>query len=112
MTTQRDTTAIAWHAVWTYSRQEKILARELERMGVRCLLPLRDESRDYCGVSVRVETPIILGCVFLHGSNAAVASALATGRVRRVTEIPLELCGGLPIDARDQLELDGAAATD
>lgn len=94
-----------WHAAWTYARQEKALARQLKELGVRCLLPLKVEARDYAGVAVRVEVPMVPGCVFLQGTRTAVMSALGTGRVRRVTDLPRELCARLPQEARMELRL-------
>jgi hypothetical protein len=98
---------VPWHAAWTYARQEKALARELEDLGLRCLLPLRIEARDYAGITARVEVPILPGIVFLQGTGTAVTSALGTGRVRRVTELPIDLCARLPLDARTVLQLGG-----
>jgi hypothetical protein len=103
----RDRTDAPWHAAWTYPRQEKVLARQLKELGFHCLLPLRVEARDYAGVTAHVKVPILPGCVFLQGTGTAVASALGTGRVRRVTELPRELCARLPLDVQTELHLDG-----
>jgi hypothetical protein len=81
------------------------LVRQLKGLGFRCLLPLRVEAREYAGVTARVEVPILPGCVFLQGTRTAVASALGTGRVRRVTELPRDLCARLPLDVQTELQL-------
>jgi transcription antitermination factor NusG len=76
-----------WHLLHTKSRQEKLLADELQRMGIGHFLPLVKENRLYGKRKFRVELPLFPGYVFLRGSIEDAYQANRTHRVARIIEV-------------------------
>jgi transcription termination/antitermination protein NusG len=56
-----------WFVLHTKSRQEKVVAQDLESMGVMYFLPLVSQVRFYGNRKARVRIPIFPGYVFLKG---------------------------------------------
>ncbi len=76
-----------WHLLHTKSRQEKLLADELHRMGVGYFLPLVTQARLYGNRKFKVELPLLPGYVFVRGSLEGAYQANGTHRVARVIEV-------------------------
>jgi len=55
-----------WYAVWTRSRQEKMVAGMLNTHGIRHFLPLKSELRRWSDRMQRVEVPLFSGYLFVH----------------------------------------------
>jgi transcriptional antiterminator RfaH len=83
-----------WFVLRTRSRQEKVLARELNAQGVRNFLPLVRCTKYYQGRKALVEVPLFPGYLFLCGCHD---DAYAADRTQRVAQI---------IEVRDQQTLD------
>ena len=83
-----------WHLLQTKSRQEKLLADELQRMGIGHFLPLITEGRLYGKRKFKVEIPLFPGYVFVRGTLEEAYQANRTHRVARIIEV------------RDQLRLN------
>src|SRR5436190_8646054 len=75
---------LQWHVLRTKSRQEKILASELDAMGIGSYLPLIRQVRFYAGRKATVEVPIFPGYVFLRGS---IDDAYQADRTKRIAQI-------------------------
>jgi transcription antitermination factor NusG len=75
-----------WHLLHTKSRQEKLLADELQRMGIDHFLPLITQNRLYGKRKFKVELPLFPGYVFLRGSIEDAYQASRT-RVARIIEV-------------------------
>ena len=73
-----------WHVLRTRSRQEKILAADLQAMGIPCFLPLLRVARQYGSQRVHVEIPLFVGYLFMRGS---VDDTYLADRTRRVAQI-------------------------
>jgi transcription termination/antitermination protein NusG len=73
-----------WHVLWTKSRQEKALAEELGRQGIRHFLPLLRQERYQSGRRTVVDAPLFPGYVFLHGTRE---DAFRSDDTRRVAQI-------------------------
>jgi hypothetical protein len=73
-----------WFVVRTHSRQEKILAKELNNVGITAYLLVILESRQYDRRRVDVEVPLFRRVVFVHGTIDDVNYAMQTGRVMSV----------------------------
>jgi len=54
-----------WYAVWTRSRQEKVAAEMLSRLGVHHYLPLKSELRQWSDRKQPVEVPLFTGYLFV-----------------------------------------------
>jgi transcription antitermination factor NusG len=75
-----------WLAVYTRSRYEKKLHKELESKGIECYLPLRIEKKQWSDRIKTVEEPLLRSYVFVRVSNKEYYDALnAVGAVRYVT---------------------------
>jgi len=57
-----------WYAVWTRSRQEKIVAATLETHGVEHYLPLMAEVRNWSDRKQTVNVPLFSGYLFVRVS--------------------------------------------
>jgi transcription termination/antitermination protein NusG len=55
-----------WYAVSTRSRQEKVVARQLENVGVAAFLPLVTEIRRWSDRNKPVSVPVFSGYVFVQ----------------------------------------------
>ena len=58
-----------WFLLHTKSRQEKVLADELHRMGIPNYLPLSRQSRSYGKRRIRIDLPSLMAVLFDHGYN-------------------------------------------
>ena len=58
-----------WYALYTRSRSEKKLYRELEEKGIEAYLPLKKELRVWSDRKKWVETPLFTSYVFVKVSN-------------------------------------------
>jgi len=55
-----------WFAVWTRSKQEKVVAATLTRSGIPHYLPLKSELRKWSDRKQMVETPLFSGYLFVN----------------------------------------------
>jgi len=85
-----------WWVVYTRSRQEKAVARELHRYGVPFYLPLIPQDRVNCGRRIRSFMPLFSGYLFLFGDETERIMTLKTNRISRI----------LPVSNPDQLLQD------
>jgi transcriptional antiterminator NusG len=74
----------SWFVLRTKSRQEKILAHDLESRGIGHFLPTTIQTRVYAGRRTRVEVPLFPGYLFLRGD---MDQAYEADRTRRVAQI-------------------------
>jgi len=58
--------ASAWYAIQTFPRHEKKVTEELQHKGVKALLPLVTEKRQWSDRRVVVDTPLFPGYVFVR----------------------------------------------
>jgi len=84
----------SWIVLRTISRQEKILATDLNSQGIGCFLPMMTCTRFYAGRKARVELPLFPGYLFLRGS---LDDAYTADRKKRVAQI---------ITVNDQRQID------
>jgi transcription antitermination factor NusG len=56
----------SWYAVWTRSKQEKVVAAILSSRGIRNYLPLKSELRQWSDRKQLVEAPLFSGYLFVH----------------------------------------------
>jgi transcription termination/antitermination protein NusG len=77
-----------WYVLHTRSRQEKALAKDLERFQFNYFLPLFSHLRLYGKRKAMVEEPLFPGYVFLRGTldNAYVADR--TKRIASILSVP------------------------
>ena len=85
-----------WWAVYTKSRQEKALARQLVGHGVPFYLPLIPKDNVIRGRRVRSYVPLFGGYVFMFGTEDERATTLTTNRISRI----------LPVPDQEQLRID------
>lgn len=83
-----------WHVLRVRSRQERILAAEVESLGISCFLPAARVLRRYGTEQLLVEVPLFPGYLFVRGS---MEDARTASRSERVTEI---------ISVRDQAQIN------
>lgn len=76
-----------WYLLHTRSRQEKLLADELHRMGIGHFLPLSAERRLYGKRKFTVELPLFPSYVFLRGTIDDAYQSTRTHRVARIIEV-------------------------
>jgi transcription antitermination factor NusG len=76
-----------WYLLHTKSRQEKLLADELQRMGIGHFLPLFVQTRLYGHRKFQVELPLFPSYVFLRGCIEDAYQANRTHRVARIIEV-------------------------
>jgi transcriptional antiterminator RfaH len=77
-----------WWAVYTMSRQEKSLARQLHGMTVPYYLPLVSKVSRVSGRKVKSHLPVFGGYLFLYGSEEERVQALTTNRISRILPVP------------------------
>jgi transcription termination/antitermination protein NusG len=70
-----------WFAVWTRSRQEKVVAATLASLGIANYLPLKTESRQWSDRRQSVSVPLFSGYVF-------VKTNLMSSEKLRVLKVP------------------------
>ena len=76
-----------WYLLHTKSRQEKLLADELYRMGIGHYLPLARQVRYYGKRRATVEIPLFPGYVFVRGSVDDTYQSNRTHRVARIIPV-------------------------
>lgn len=76
-----------WWAVYTKSRQEKALARQLVGHRVPFYLPLIPKDNIIRGRRVRSQLPLFSGYLFLYGSEQERVTTLTTNRVSRILPV-------------------------
>jgi transcription antitermination factor NusG len=82
-----ETITAQWHVLLTKSRQEKVLAQELDAMGIDYYLPLLASVRYQNGRKRRVDVPMFTSYLFLRGSVDDTYRADRTNRVARVIPV-------------------------
>jgi transcription termination/antitermination protein NusG len=76
----------AWYALYTKSRHEKLLYRELSKKGIEAFLPLRKVTRHWSDRKQIVEEPVFQGYLFVRMPWVSRIQVLQTaGAVRFVT---------------------------
>lgn len=58
--------ALRWFALYTKSRHEKLVQRELQKKGVETFLPLRKVTRDWSDRKKIIEEPLFQGYLFVR----------------------------------------------
>jgi transcription antitermination factor NusG len=91
-----------WWVLYTKSRQEKSLARDLLQYQIPFYLPLVRANKVYRKWKVSTYTPLFSGYVFLFGSHEERGRSLTTNRLSRI--LPVEDGDSLSHDLR-QLQL-------
>lgn len=91
--------ASRWFAVWTRSRQEKVVAETLNKLGVPHYLPLKSELRKWSDRRQMVETPLFSGYLFVK-INLFTNSRLQVLKVPGVGSLVGNQMGPLPIPDR------------
>ncbi len=79
-----------WWVIYTKSRQEKSLARDL--LGYRIPFYLPQVSRDHLirGHRVHAHVPVFPGYLFLYGSAEERVDSLKTNRISRILPVPTQ----------------------
>jgi transcription antitermination factor NusG len=76
-----------WWVIYTRSRQEKALARDLFGYGVPYYLPLVRKTNIYNGRRVSAQHPVFANYIFLFGSDHERVRCLTTNRVSRTLSV-------------------------
>lgn len=92
-----------WWAIYTKSRQEKSLARQLLAHKLPFYLPLIPKDRSVRGRRTRSYVPLFAGYVFLFGNEEDRTHALTTNRISRT--LPIADQAGLYRDLRQVCHL-------
>jgi len=77
-----------WFVLRTRSRQEKVLAGDLQARGIGYFLPLICAERMYCNRRFTVDLPLFPGYLFLRGSNDDAYFADRTKRIAQIIRVP------------------------
>jgi len=77
-----------WWAVYTRSRMEKSLARQLLAMDVPYYLPLIPKTMRICGRAVKSLLPLFGGYLFVYGTEEERIQTFATNRVSQIWSTP------------------------
>jgi transcriptional antiterminator RfaH len=106
-----------WHVIYTKSRQEKAVARELYRSQVPFYLPLVPKTSVRRGRRSTAHMPLFPGYLFLFGDEQDRLRALKTNRLSRILPVtePLRLLhdlrqirqlidAGAPLTVEERLE--------
>jgi len=106
-----------WWAIYTKSRQEKSLARQLVGMEIPFYLPLIPRVTNIGGRRVKSQVPLFNGYLFLFASNEERIQALSTNRVaqawsasstgemtRDLQNVQTLIESGVPLTTEGQLE--------
>jgi hypothetical protein len=89
-------TSRQWWVIYTKSRQEKALVRQLGVQDVPCYLPLVPKDHYNRGMRSCSHHPVFAGYVFLFGDEMERVQALKTNRVSRI----------LPVNDGEELRAD------
>ncbi|MDD4269874.1 MAG: transcription termination/antitermination NusG family protein [Pirellulales bacterium] len=76
-----------WWAIYTMSRQEKSLARDLFTRKIPYYLPLIRSTNVYRGRRVSSYKPLFTSYVFLFGTELERVESLKTNRISRILEV-------------------------
>lgn len=76
-----------WMVLYTRSRQEKSLARELLRRSIPYFLPMVKTTRQRAGRRFSTFNPVFSSYLFLFASEVERVASLATNRVSRVIQV-------------------------
>jgi hypothetical protein len=76
-----------WWVLYTRSRQEKSLARDLLQYQIPFYLPLMKTNKVYRKWKVSTYTPLFSGYVFLFGSDEERGRSLTTNRLSRILAV-------------------------
>ena len=76
-----------WWVVYTKSRQEKALARQLYGQQISFYLPLVPQTHLSRGRRVCAQMPLFKGYVFLFGTNDERVQSLTTNRISRILAV-------------------------
>jgi hypothetical protein len=106
----RPETERVWWVVYTKSRQEKSLARDLGCMQVPFYLPLVPRDHLIRGRRVRSQIPVFAGYLFLFGTPDERVDALTTNRISRILPVPPPLQDVLVRDLRQLAALIAVGA--
>ena len=85
-----------WFAVYTRSRAEKKVARELEKKGIECYLPLYKTIRQWSDRRKKVEEPLIRSYTFVRIVNKEYLPVLQTDGVVNIVSF-----SGQPVPVPD-----------
>lgn len=77
-----------WWAIYTRSRQEKVLARHLLAHEIPFYLPLVAKNTWIRGRTVRAHVPLFAGYVFMFGTPIERECSLKSNRICRVFQVP------------------------
>ena len=77
-----------WWAIYTRSRQEKSLARDLWSLRIPFYLPLVEKQTCYGKRTVSSRLPVFTNYLFLFGSEDERIASLSTNRVSRILPVP------------------------
>jgi transcriptional antiterminator RfaH len=80
-----------WWAIFTRSRHEKALARDLKRFEIPFFLPLVTRQTVMRSRVVESHVPLFRGYVFMFGSSDERLRSLTTNRISTVLEVPDQL---------------------
>lgn len=81
-----------WWVLYTRSRQEKALSRELFARRTPFFLPVVSKRTNRGKRKTLSYVPLFMGYVFVHGTEADRVNALKTNRVCRVIDVPDSDC--------------------
>jgi transcription antitermination factor NusG len=99
-----------WYAVWTRSRQEKVAAEMLARLGVRHYLPLKSELRQWSDRKQLVEVPLFSGYLFVC-MNPLKDSRLTVLNVHGIAAFVGNQSGPLPIPHKEIEDIQAVLAS-
>ena len=88
-----------WFAVWTRSRQEKVVAAAFNEIGIPHYLPLKSELRKWSDRKQMVETPLFSGYLFVN-INLLMNTRLQVLKIPGVGALVGNQMGPLPIPDR------------
>jgi transcription antitermination factor NusG len=100
-----------WWAVYTKSRQEKALARQLVSHEIPFYLPLIPKDNIIRGRRVRSHIPLFGGYIFLFGTEEERVTTLTTNRISRILPVrdQIQLCDDLR-NVRSLIDTDAPLA--
>ena len=84
---QQEPTTRQWWVLYTRSRQEKAIARDLTALKVPFFLPLVKKTSCIRGKVLTATVPLFGGYVFLYGTEDERVCSLTTNRVAQVLEV-------------------------
>ena len=106
-----ESSARCWWAVYTRSRQEKALARDLLASRIPFYLPLVKKTSYYRGRSVSSRLPLFSNYIFVYGTEEDRAASLTTNRISRILRVPDPEALGRDLRHLRQLIASGAPLT-